>query len=119
MSRKVVFKRLEPEALEVIRERHDEEEARLMVEKAEALRIELADKENKENKSRAKLKKEKKQREIDAEANKRKPNPEFEAGKNLPLRCSDHFPVKKLAGTPLEELDDFYKTDYVSLNLIF
>jgi hypothetical protein len=43
------------------------------------------------------------------------PNKDFEAGKFLPKKYFNKFPLS-LAGVPIEEVDDFYKTDYVKLN---
>jgi len=42
----------------------------------------------------------------------RQPNKYLEAGRNLPLKYAKHF-SSELSGMPLEEIDDFYKTDYV------
>ncbi|CAF0790610.1 unnamed protein product [Brachionus calyciflorus] len=40
------------------------------------------------------------------------PNKEFVAGQNLPKKYRFLFP-KELFGKPIEEMDDFYKCDYV------
>lgn len=40
------------------------------------------------------------------------PNPDLEAGKNLPMIFGD--PPPELLGTPLEDLDPFYKAQKVS-----
>ena len=42
----------------------------------------------------------------------KKPDKYLEAGRNLPKKFAKHF-HKHLSGIPLEEIDDFYKTDYV------
>ena len=51
---------------------------------------------------------------------KKVPEKDYEAGQKLSLKYKKLFP-KKLFGTPIEEIDDFYKTEYVinSVHLFF
>ena len=46
------------------------------------------------------------------------PNKDLEAGKILPRKYLNNFPLV-LAGVPVEELDDYYKADYVSFITLF
>jgi len=46
------------------------------------------------------------------------PNPNFEAGKKLPKKHISSFP-SDFHGIPLEEVDDFYKNDYVNYLIYF
>ena len=43
----------------------------------------------------------------------KKPDKYLEAGRNLPQKFAKYF-EPNLSGIPLEEIDDFYQTDYVS-----
>lgn len=85
----------------------------------EKLRFEIEQEELNANLDNLSLKKRKlaiKKLKTDRENLRAKPNKDFVIGKQLPLRYKYLFPTK-LFGTPIEEIDEFYRNDYVLISI--
>lgn len=101
----IYFNKFTPESMSKIRESILNEKLRLEIEKTDA------DFDN----VTSKLKKTKKKgldRTSKEIANKTCPNKDFETGKKLPNKYKQLIGTK-LFGTPIEEVDTYYKNDYV------
>jgi hypothetical protein len=126
----IVFKKLTPESINNIRENILNEKTRLEIEKNEASNNEkeksnnntiagsqISDTHQKQRKYVKSLNVNTGDRSIASTASKG-PNKDFEAGKILPKKYKNQFP-QSLAGCPIEEVDDYYKTDYVNYFILF
>lgn len=92
------FKQFSPESIRDINERIINENIRKEIERTDA-DYELSDSTRGKRPDKAQL-------------TESKPNKELEVGKSLPKQHKKHFP-KSLFGRPIEEIDDFYKAQYV------
>jgi hypothetical protein len=118
-SNQIVFKKLTLESINNIKENILNEKTRLEIEKSEAAINKNSEEETSNHVSKAKNVKSLSVKEGSNASTPfiLTPNKDFEAGKILPKKYRNQFP-QALAGRPIEEVDEFYKTDYV-LILIF
>ncbi len=120
-----MFKKLTPQSLKEIKERKQNERIRIEIEKTEALiemmRVQQLSEERHKlsNENPVKLRKQKekqlKQHQEtlkNIELKKEIPIKDFATGSKLPKAYADCFP-SDLSGIPLEEIDDYYKSEYV------
>ncbi len=109
-SRSIVFKKLSKQSIRNIHERILNEKSRLQIERAEK---EIAS-QNEPKSKRSKSIKGKNEKEILNE-----PNKDFLVGNTLPHRYH-HLFSDELHGCPIEEVDPFWKNDYVrSISFLF
>lgn len=104
-SKNTIFKQLTLESISRIHERIVNEKARLEIEKNEAEMEQTNLKPKGQQPKKAAKKKEE-------TVVVRKPDKDFEAGKTLTHKYSQLFP-SELSGIPLEEVDEYYKSEYV------
>lgn len=101
-GKQVVFKELTINSISSIREKIANEKARIEIEKAGE---DLDENPN--------TKKSKKQKNA-AKSSPKVPDKDFELGQKLSRKYQQLFP-KELFGKPIEEVDEFYKCEYVSI----
>jgi hypothetical protein len=105
------FRKLTAKSIEEIDERIRVERTRLEIEKTDA-GFELSDAAKQHSHKKTASGKHKPNGKNAVK--KKVPDKDFEAGSKLPSKYKKLFP-KELFGVPIEELDDFYKTDYVTV----
>ena len=127
----IVFKKLTLESINNIRENILNEKARLEIENNEESNDEKEKSNNTVSQTSNNLKQRKNVKSLNVNIGERSiasiaskaPNKDFEAGKILPKKYKNQFP-QSLAGCPIEEVDEYYKTDYVRfffgiLNIVY
>ncbi len=118
----IVFKKLTLESINSIRENILNEKTRLEIENNEDSNDEKEKSNNNNTNIGSQISYTQKQRKNVKSINvgersiasiiSKAPNKDFEAGKILPKKYKNQFPLS-LAGCPIEEVDEYYKTDYV------
>ncbi len=104
----IVFREFTRESLERIERYRQEEAQRIASEELE--RQKIHDDDNEKHRYM------KKSSEAEAINPKQSPNKELAVGQKLPRSLQRKFPLE-LIGEPIEEIDCYYRTEYVCLNL--
>lgn len=111
---RIVFKKLSEKSLKKIssriKEKNTAKRLKRLEEKAKAEEEKLLKKENKNKKSKDEVKSESKPK----KKIKLKPDKDLLEDNRLPDKYAPLFDKKKLSGIPLEEVDEYYKSEYVN-----